>query len=135
MNTDYIFKYIIIGNSGKWGLLIKGVGKSCLLQMFMNESFAYNQEPTVGVEFGTKVISLEDGTPIKLQVWDTAGQDHFRSVTRSYYRNAAGAIVVYDITNRESFADVSRWLDDCRQNGNSQMVMALVGNKIDLENK
>ena len=103
--------------------------------MFMNDAFAQNQEPTVGVEFGTKVINLENGTPVKLQIWDTAGQDHFRSVTRSYYRNAAGGIVVYDITTRQSFIDVTRWLEDCRANGNSQMVLALVGNKTDMENR
>ena len=106
-----------------------------MLQMFMNNNFANTMEPTVGVEFGTKIINLQDGTSVKLQIWDTAGQDHFRSVTRSYYRNAAGAIVVYDVTNRQSFVDVTRWLEDCRANGNAQMVMALVGNKIDLENQ
>ena len=125
MNYEYIFKYIIIGDSG--------VGKSCLLLQFLENSFKPNHEATIGVEFGTKVISIDNGLSVKLQVWDTAGQDAFKSITRSYYRNAAGALVVYDITNRNSFINVQKWLEEARTNGNREMVLALVGNKSDLE--
>ncbi len=127
MNYEYIFKYIIIGDSG--------VGKSCLLLQFLENSFKPNHEATIGVEFGTKVITLENGSNIKLQVWDTAGQDAFKSITRSYYRNAAGALVVYDISNRQSFQNIVKWLDEAKVNGNREMVLALVGNKSDLEDR
>ena len=127
MNYEYIFKYIIIGDSG--------VGKSCLLLQFLENSFKPNHEATIGVEFGTKVISIDNGLNVKLQVWDTAGQDAFKSITRSYYRNAAGALVVYDITSRNSFINVQKWLEEAKANGNREMVLALVGNKSDLEQK
>ena len=127
MNYEYIFKYIIIGDSG--------VGKSCLLLQFLEGSFKANHEATIGVEFGTKIITTDNGTNVKLQVWDTAGQDAFKSITRSYYRNAAGALVVYDITNKQSFINVKKWLEEAQVNGNKEMVLALVGNKSDLESK
>ena len=87
------------------------------------------------MEFGTKVISIDGQSNVKLQIWDTAGQDAFKSITRSYYRNAAGALVVYDITSRTSFINVQKWLEEARMNGNREMVLALVGNKNDLEAK
>lgn len=70
-----------------------------------------------------------DGKPIKLQIWDTAGQEAFRSITRSYYRGAAGALLVYDITRRDTFNHLTTWLDDARQHSNSNMVIMLIGNK------
>ena len=127
MNYEYIFKYIIIGDSG--------VGKSCVLLQFLENAFKANHEATIGVEFGTKVIDIDNGVNVKLQVWDTAGQDAFKSITRSYYRNAAGALVVYDITNRNSFINVQKWLEEAKANGNREMVLALVGNKSDLDSR
>ena len=101
MSFAYMFKFIIIGDTG--------VGKSCLLLQFIDRRFRQKHEVTIGVEFGAKMITVAD-TNIKLQIWDTAGQESFKSITRGYYRSAAGAILVYDITNRESFNNVSRWL-------------------------
>eukprot|EP01119_Soliformovum_irregulare_P010009 TRINITY_DN2424_c0_g1_i1.p1 TRINITY_DN2424_c0_g1~~TRINITY_DN2424_c0_g1_i1.p1 ORF type:complete len:133 (-),score=4.38 TRINITY_DN2424_c0_g1_i1:463-861(-) len=89
MSYDYLFKYIIIGDSG--------VGKSCLLLQFTDKRFQPAHDLTIGVEFGSRMISI-DGKQVKLQIWDTAGQESFRSITRSYYRGAAGALLVYDIT-------------------------------------
>ena len=123
MNFEYIYKYIIIGDSG--------VGKSCILLQFTQNEFDQNKENTVGVEFGNKIISV-DGMPVKLQVWDTAGQEQFKSITRSYYRAVAGALLVYDVTNLESFANVKKWLDEAKQNANPELVIILCGNKIDL---
>ena len=80
------------------------------------------------------MISI-DGKQIKLQIWDTAGQESFRSITRSYYRGAAGALLVYDITRRDTFNHLTTWLDDARQHSNSNMVIMLIGNKTDLESK
>ena len=117
MSYAYLFKYIIIGDTGKphmhWKrlimklLLILGVGKSCLLLQFTDKRFQPVHDLTIGVEFGARLITI-DNQQIKLQIWDTAGQESFRSITRSYYRDAAGALLVYDITRRESFNHLSR---------------------------
>lgn len=99
----------------------EGVGKSCLLLQFIDKRFRQKHEVTIGVEFGAKMIEY-DNLNIKLQIWDTAGQESFRSITRSYYRSAAGAIIVYDITKyyywnnyrRDSFNNIVRWLEEAR---------------------
>ncbi|KAF7639051.1 IPPc domain-containing protein [Meloidogyne graminicola] len=110
----------------------KGVGKSCLLLQFTDKRFQPVHDLTIGVEFGARMITI-DGKQIKLQIWDTAGQESFRSITRSYYRGAAGALLVYDITRRDTFNHLTSWLEDARQHSNSNMVIMLIGNKSDLE--
>lgn len=85
------------------------------------------------MEFGAKTVRISNGSQIKLQIWDTAGQENFKSITRGYYRSAAVAIIVYDITDLQSFNDISSWLKECKINGNHQMSLVLVGNKNDLE--
>ncbi|KFD62303.1 hypothetical protein M514_13684 [Trichuris suis] len=124
MSYAYLFKYIIIGDTG--------VGKSCLLLQFTDKRFQPVHDLTIGVEFGARMITI-DGKQIKLQIWDTAGQESFRSITRSYYRGAAGALLVYDITRRDTFNHLTTWLEDARQHSNSNMVIMLIGNKSDLE--
>jgi len=126
MSYSYLFKYIIIGDTG--------VGKSCLLLQFTDKRFQPVHDLTIGVEFGARMIHV-DQQQVKLQIWDTAGQESFRSITRSYYRGAAGALLVYDITRRETFTHLSRWLEEARQNGNPHMVIMLIGNKSDLEHR
>lgn len=108
--------------------IILGVGKSCLLLQFTDKRFQPVHDLTIGVEFGARMITI-DSKQIKLQIWDTAGQEAFRSITRSYYRGAAGALLVYDITRRETFNHLTTWLDDARQHSNSNMVIMLIGNK------
>lgn len=98
MSYSYLFKMIIIGDTG--------VGKSCLLLQFTDQKFRNDHDLTIGVEFGSRKIMIE-GQDIKLQIWDTAGSESFRSITRSYYRGAAGALLVFDITRRESFQHLS----------------------------
>lgn len=122
----FLFKYIIIGDSA--------VGKSCLLLQFTDKRFQPVHDLTIGVEFGARMITI-DNKQIKLQIWDTAGQESFRSITRSYYRGAAGALLVYDITRRETFSHLTTWLDDAKQHSSSNMVIMLIGNKTDLEAK
>lgn len=124
MAYAYLFKYIIIGDTG--------VGKSCLLLQFTDKRFQPVHDLTIGVEFGARMITI-DGKQIKLQIWDTAGQESFRSITRSYYRGAAGALLVYDITRRDTFEHLTSWLEDARQHSSSNMVIMLIGNKSDLE--
>mmetsp|Transcript_388 Transcript_388/g.442 ORF Transcript_388/g.442 Transcript_388/m.442 type:complete len:216 (+) Transcript_388:95-742(+) len=126
MSYAYLFKYIIIGDTS--------VGKSCLLLQFTDKRFQPVHDLTIGVEFGARMINI-DNKQIKLQIWDTAGQESFRSITRSYYRGAAGALLTYDITRRETFIHLSTWLEDARQHANENMTIMLVGNKSDLEHK
>lgn len=87
---------------------------------------------TIGVEFGSRIVNV-GGKSVKLQIWDTAGQERFRSVTRSYYRGAAGALLVYDTTSRDSFNALTNWLNDARTLASPNIVILLVGNKKDLE--
>lgn len=109
-----------------------GVGKSCLLHQFTEKKFMADCPHTIGVEFGTRIIEVS-GQKIKLQIWDTAGQERFRAVTRSYYRGAAGALMVYDITRRSTYNHLSSWLTDARNLTNPNTVIFLIGNKSDLE--
>merc|ERR1712137_1440376 len=101
-----------------------------ILHRFIDNKFKQDSTHTIGVEFGSKILEV-GGKKTKLQVWDTAGQERFRSVTRSYYRGAAGAILVYDISSRDSFNHVSSWLADARSLANPDIVIVLVGNKIE----
>ncbi|GAA0151545.1 small GTPase [Lithospermum erythrorhizon] len=110
------------------------VGKSCLLLQFTDKRFQPMHDITIGVEFGARMIAIEN-RQIKLQIWDTAGQEAFRSITRSYYRGAAGALLVYDITRRESFDHLVSWLEDARKTANPNMTIVLVGNKCDLAHR
>lgn len=126
MSYAYLFKYIIIGDTG--------VGKSCLLLQFTDKRFQPVHDLTIGVEFGARMITI-DGKQVKLQIWDTAGQESFRSITRSYYRGAAGALLVYDITRRDTFNHLTTWLEDAKQHSNSNMVIMLIGNKSDLDSR
>jgi Ras-related protein Rab-2A len=120
----------------KMFLLHSGVGKSCLLLQFTDKRFQPVHDLTIGVEFGARMINVSDNsTQVKLQIWDTAGQESFRSITRSYYRGAAGALLVYDVSRRDTFAHLSRWLDEARSHAQPNMVILLIGNKNDLEHK
>ena len=114
--------------------IFAGVGKSCLLLQFTDKRFQHVHDLTIGVEFGSRMVSIDD-KQIKLQIWDTAGQESFRSITRSYYRGAAGALLVYDVTRRDTFEHLASWLEDAKQHANPNMTIMLVGNKADLEHR
>ncbi|XP_013772589.1 ras-related protein Rab-35-like isoform X2 [Limulus polyphemus] len=118
---DHLFKLLIIGDSG--------VGKSSLLLRFADNTFSGNYITTIGVDFKIRTIEVE-GELVKLQIWDTAGQERFRTITSTYYRGTHGVIVVYDVTNGESFANVKRWLHEIEQNCDV-VNRILVGNKND----
>ncbi|XWS50818.1 hypothetical protein CRYUN_Cryun12cG0121700 [Craigia yunnanensis] len=120
---DYLFKAVLIGDSA--------VGKSNLLSRFATDEFRLDSKPTIGVEFAYRNVKIGDKI-IKAQIWDTAGQERFRAITSSYYRGAAGALVVYDITRRTTFRNVKKWIDELREFGNLDMVVVLAGNKSDL---
>ena len=108
-----------------------GVGKSCLLLQFVDRRFSAVHDLTIGVDFGSRIVDI-DGEKVKLQIWDTAGQESFRSIARSYYRDAAGALLVFDVTRRETFNHLERWLGEARQFALQNISITLVGNKCDL---
>jgi Ras-related protein Rab-2A len=124
MEPEVLFRVIIVGDTG--------VGKSCMLLRFTEDRFKEQHNVTIGVEFGSRAIKV-DGQNIKLQIWDTAGQESFRSITRSFYRKADGVILMYDITARHTFENCSDWLDEIKQNSSLDIVVYLVGNQIDLD--
>eukprot|EP00727_Mastigamoeba_balamuthi_P007896 m51a1_g3727 putative rab11 -family small gtpase (443) ;mRNA; r:19740-22768 len=122
---DYLYKIVLIGDSG--------VGKSNLLSRFARNEFSYETKSTIGVDFMTRCVQCQDKV-IKAQVWDTAGQERFRAITSANYRGAAGALLVYSITSKESFKSIEAWLAELRENAPANIVVMLVGNKSDLRN-
>ena len=110
------------------------MGKSCLLLQFTDKRYSVHRILTIGVEFGSRMVTIDD-KQIKLQIWDTAGQESFRSITRSYYHAAAGALLAYDITRRETFDHLASWLEDARQHANPNMTIMLIGNKSDITHR
>ena len=126
IDFDYMLKYIIIGDSG--------VGKSNILIRYIQDKFQEEFQTTIGVEFGAKNIIVDNKT-FRIQIWDTAGQEMFRSITRGYYKNSVCACVVYDITNEISFENIKSWIEDCKKHSSKTILLVLIGNKIDLENE
>ncbi|KAI3809080.1 hypothetical protein L1987_25048 [Smallanthus sonchifolius] len=120
---DYLFKIVLIGDSG--------VGKSNILSRFTRNEFCLESKSTIGVEFATRTLQVE-GKTVKAQIWDTAGQERYRAITSAYYRGAVGALLVYDITKRQSFENVTRWLRELRDHADANIVLMLAGNKCDL---
>mgnify|MGYP004709714105 FL=1 len=124
---DYLFKLLLIGDSG--------VGKSCLLLRFADNSYNSDYISTIGVDFKIKTLKLDNDKIVKLQIWDTAGQERFRTITSSYYRGAHGIIVVYDVTDLESFNNLNNWLQEIDKFGTNGVTKIIVGNKNDLVDK
>ena len=119
---DYLFKLLIIGESG--------VGKTCLLLRFTDDSFTANHLTTIGIDFKIKIINLENKL-IKLQIWDTAGQERFRTITKTYYKGAHGIILTYDVTDANSFKNIRNWIKQIEANAQTNVCKVLVGNKCD----
>ncbi|KAE9455953.1 hypothetical protein C3L33_12156, partial [Rhododendron williamsianum] len=114
---DYVFKVVLIGDSA--------VGKSQLLARFARNEFSLDSKATIGVEFQTKTLNIDHKT-VKAQIWDTAGQERYRAVTSAYYRGAVGAMLVYDMTKRQSFDHMARWLEELRGHADKNIVIMLI---------
>eukprot|EP01119_Soliformovum_irregulare_P007161 TRINITY_DN19560_c0_g1_i1.p1 TRINITY_DN19560_c0_g1~~TRINITY_DN19560_c0_g1_i1.p1 ORF type:complete len:229 (-),score=61.98 TRINITY_DN19560_c0_g1_i1:106-792(-) len=123
---DYLIKLLLIGDSG--------VGKSCLLLRFSDDSFTPSFITTIGIDFKIRTVDLE-GKRIKLQIWDTAGQERFRTITTAYYRGAMGILLVYDVTDEKSFANIRNWVRNIEQHASENVNKILIGNKCDLVDK
>lgn len=124
--VDYVFKVVLIGDSA--------VGKSQILARFARDEFSLDSKATIGVEFQTRTLVIQHKS-VKAQIWDTAGQERYRAVTSAYYRGAVGALLVYDITKRQTFEHIPRWLEELRGHADKNIVIMLVGNKVDLEDQ
>lgn len=120
---DYLFKLLLIGDSG--------VGKTSILFRFSDDQFNASFIATIGIDFKIRTIDIE-GKRIKLQIWDTAGQERFRTITTAYYRGAMGIMLVYDVTNMRSFANIKQWMNNIADHANADVEKMLLGNKCDI---
>ncbi|EDO15333.1 hypothetical protein Kpol_1011p3 [Vanderwaltozyma polyspora DSM 70294] len=125
-NYDSIMKILLIGDSG--------VGKSCLLVRFVDDKFNPSFITTIGIDFKIKTVEI-NGKKIKLQLWDTAGQERFRTITTAYYRGAMGIILVYDVTDEKTFANIRQWFKTVTEHANDEAQLLLVGNKSDMDTR
>ncbi|GAA5870845.1 hypothetical protein JCM16303_001605 [Sporobolomyces ruberrimus] len=128
---DYLFKVVLIGDSGVGKSNRSSLSQSPFLSRFTRNEFNLESKSTIGVEFATRSISVE-GKTVKAQIWDTAGQERYRAITSAYYRGAVGALLVYDIAKHATYVNVLRWLKELRDHADSNIVIMLVGNKSDL---
>jgi len=123
---DYLIKTVIVGDSG--------IGKSSIMIRFAEDTFNYHYISTIGVDFKISTIQHKNKS-IKFQIWDTAGQDRFRTITSSYYRGSQGTIICYDITDRNTFNSVIKWLEEVNKHSINEPILILCGTKADLESK
>ena len=122
-----LYKILLLGDCA--------VGKSCLLLRYCENSFQESHLSTIGLDFRLKTINLENNRKIRIQIWDTAGEDRFRAITKNYYKGAHGIILIYDVTDQQSFQHIKDWVDKIKEESNEGVIIYLVGNKIDLIDK
>ncbi|KAE8698017.1 Ras-related protein RABA3 [Hibiscus syriacus] len=120
---DYVYKVVVIGDSA--------VGKTRILSRFTKNEFCFDSKSTIGVEFQTRTVTIKNKL-VKAQIWDAAGQERYRAVTSAHCRGALGAMLVYDITKRQTFDHVARWVEELRAHADNSIVIMLIGNKADL---
>jgi len=123
---ENLFKFIVVGSSG--------VGKSSILLQFTDHEFQPTHDSTIGIEFGVRMLTV-DGVKVKVQIWDTAGQESYRSIAANYYRNAQAALLVYDMTDKDSFTSLKVWLDEILRHSDPEITITLIGNKKDMEER
>merc|ERR1719453_2531687 len=126
-DCDFFYKVVLVGDAT--------VGKSHLLSQYIKNTLPKAPTATIGVEFATRIVPLAVGGKVKAQIWDTAGQERYRAITSAHYRRAVGALLVYDVTKPQTFASCLKWMEELRQNAEPDIVIMLVGNKVDLVEK
>ena len=122
---EFLYKILLLGDSS--------VGKTCFLMRYTDNTFQEIHMSTIGLDYKLKNVQLDDGKMVKIQIWDTAGQDRFRSITKNYYKGAHGIILIYDITNQKTFENVKNWINQIKEEVSNKVTIILVGNKIDDE--
>ena len=124
MTADIVYKVLLLGDST--------VGKTCFLLRYCDKTFQDAHLSTIGLDYRVKTMTLKNKKNIKLQIWDTAGQDRFRAITKNYYKGANGIILIYDVTNLQTYENVKNWITQIREETNPNVVIYLAGNKIDI---
>ena len=124
-NKDVLYKILLLGDSA--------VGKTCFLMRYTDNTFTEIHMSTIGLDYKLKNVQLDNGKIVKIQIWDTAGQDRFRSITKNYYKGAHGIILIYDVTNKKTFENVRTWINQIKEEVSEKVSIILVGNKIDDE--
>ena len=125
MNEEKVFKVLLLGDST--------VGKTCFLMKYTDKSFQEIHMSTIGLDYRLKTMTLKNGKTVKLQIWDTAGQDRFKAITKNYYKSANGIIIIYDITSLQTYENVKVWIEQIREEAPQNVIIYIAGNKIDLE--
>ena len=127
MIDECVYKVLLLGDST--------VGKTCFLMKYTDKTFQDIHMATIGLDYRLKSMKLKSGKSIKLQIWDTAGQDRFRAITKNYYKGSHGIILIYDITNIQSFENVKTWVNQIREEASPNVIIYIAGNKVDMENE
>ena len=122
-NVDFAFKILLLGDSS--------VGKTCFLKRYTDDTFQDAYLSTIGFDFKFKSITLNNGKEVRVQLWDTAGQERFRTIAKSYYKGAHGIVLMYDVTNRKTYDNIKKWLNQIRDETGNRISIILVANKID----
>ena len=127
IKEDFSFKILLLGDST--------VGKTCFLKRYIDGTFQDAYLSTIGFDFKIKFVTLKDGKIVKVQIWDTAGEERFRCISKSYYKGAHGIILIYDVTNKKTFDNIKKWLLQIKEESSSKVSVVLIANKIDLEDR
>ena len=122
-DQKHVFKVLLLGDST--------VGKTCFLMRFTENTFQEIHMSTIGLDYRFKKMTLENQEVATVQIWDTAGQDRFRAITKNYYKGAHGILLIYDVTNQKSFDNVKNWVGQIRENASEKAIIYIVGNKVD----
>ena len=123
VKKEFMYKILLLGDSS--------VGKTCILTRYADNTFQEEHMATIGLDFKIKSVNLDNGKTIKVQIWDTAGQDRFKSITKNYYKGAHGIILIYDVTKRKTFDNLKNWIDTIKEEVSDKVSVILIGNKID----
>ena len=123
-DSELVFKILLLGDSE--------VGKSCFLMRYSDNVFVENYITTIGLDYKLKNVKLDSGKTIKVQLWDTAGQDKYRTIAKNYFKGSHGILLLYDITKQSSFNNIREWIQDIREEVSPKAIIFLIGNKIDL---